>query len=126
MNTKRYLFILICCLSLVACNNEKNLSEDVGSIEIEETIDFSKVKPNSLQTISNEEQILIIQKAVNRARKIDGIADIGVPQYKIKLNDTEYFLWINEDNTATIMNVKDTHTIYKIDSVKKLKEVISN
>ena len=126
MNVKGYLFILICCLSLVACNTEKNSSKVVKSVEIQETIDFSKVKPNSLKTISNDEQIHIIQNALNRAKKIEGIVDIGSPQYKIKLKDTEYFLWMNSDDTATIMNIKDTNTIYKIDSAKKLREVIEN
>lgn len=126
MNVKGYLFILICCLSLVACNTEKNSTEVVKSVEIQETIDFSKVKPNSLKTISNDEQIHIIQNALNRAKKIEGIVDIGSPQYKIKLKDTEYFLWMNSDDTATIMNIKDTNTIYKIDSAKKLREVIEN
>ena len=63
---------------------------------------------------------------MNRAKKIEGIVDIGSPQYKIKLKDTEYFLWMNSDDTATIMNIKDTNTIYKIDSAKKLREVIEN
>lgn len=124
MNVKRYLFIIVCCFSLVACNAENNPSKTVKNIKIQETTDFSNVKQNSLKTISNKEEIMSIQEAVNKAKKLDGIVDIGVPQYKLKLNDTEYFLWVNDDHRATIMNVKDTHTIYKIDSAKKMNKMI--
>lgn len=126
MNLKKLLFILISCFSLAACNTEKNSSEVVKSIEIQETADFSKVKPNSLKTISNKEEVMSIQEVVNKANKIDGVVDIASPQYKMKLNDTEYFLWINDDHRATIMNVKDTNTIYKIDSAKKMNKMIKD
>ena len=41
------------------------------------------------------------------------IVNIVDPQYKVELETEAYFLWVSE-NHGTIMNVKDTHTIYTI------------
>ena len=47
------------------------------------------------------------------------------PQYKVELGEETYFLWIHEES-GTIMNTKDTHTIYSLSdpSVKKVSELI--
>lgn len=42
-------------------------------------------------------------------------------KYQFSIGEESYFLWITEES-ATIMNTKDTHTIYTLSS-SSIKEV---
>lgn len=48
------------------------------------------------------------------------------PQYQFSIGEESYFLWITEDS-GTIMNSKDTHTIYTLssNSVQKIYEFVN-
>lgn len=48
------------------------------------------------------------------------------PQDKVDLENESYYLWFHEDGRAVMMNTKDTHTIFKIDSADELEEMIQN
>ncbi|MGE7021607.1 hypothetical protein [Solibacillus cecembensis] len=119
------LFIAIhCSFNLATCKSIELLTINLQPIEIHEMIRFSEQKPNTLQVISNEEDILIITNAINSAKKMAGKPDIADPHYQLELGENNYYLWINQDNTATIMNVNDTNTIYKIYAAEKLISTI--
>jgi len=47
-----------------------------------------------------------------------------VPQYKIKLNDDEYYLWIDHTVTGTIANVNNRNIFYNILATDEFKEAI--
>ncbi|OUM92360.1 MAG: hypothetical protein C6W57_13095 [Caldibacillus debilis] len=91
-----------------------------------EMISFSKAKENALKTITDPEEIEQIEKTFHNAKKQSGIVDVTDPQYKVDLENESYYLWFNKDGTAVIMNTKDTHTIFKIDSADELEEMIQN
>ena len=47
------------------------------------------------------------------------------PEYKVSIGREKYNLWFSEDGaTATIMNRKDTHTIYRIYSAEDIRAII--
>ncbi|ATP40631.1 hypothetical protein CSE16_11540 [Solibacillus sp. R5-41] len=115
---------LLCSFSLAACKNNDLSTNNFDKIEIHEMISFSEQKPNTLQVISNQDDILTITDAVNRAKKMAGIVDIADPHYQLQLGKYNYYLWINPNNTATIMNVNDTNTIYRIYGAEKFINII--
>ena len=99
--------------------------QSTGKIKVQEALNFSKVKPNTLQIITNDSEIKVIKEAVEKAIKVDGFVDMAEPQYKIKIGNEKYFLWLDpQRDTGTIMSVKDNHTIYRIPSGKKIIEIL--
>jgi len=116
---------LCACFSLTACSSSSS-SDGPTEIRVHEMISFSKAKENALKTITDPEEIEQIEKTFHNAKKQSGIVDVTDPQYKVDLENESYYLWFNKDGTAVIMNMKDTHTIFKIDSADELEEMIQN
>lgn len=116
---------LCACFSLTACSSSSS-SDGPKEIRVHEMISFSKAKENPLKTITDPEEIEQIEKTFHNAKKQSGIVDVTDPQYKVDLENESYYLWFNKDGTAVIMNTKDTHTIFKIDSADELEEMIQN
>lgn len=71
-------------------------------------------------------EIAIFSKAVSDSTKEPGIANMANPQYTFSLEEESYFLWITKES-GTIMNTKDTHTIYSLStsSVQEVNEFVS-
>lgn len=118
---KAILILMICSIGLVACNSNE---ETTKTIEIQELVDFEEEKPDTLQLISDAKDIKIIEKAFKKARKFGEVDNKIVPQYKIRLNDDEYYLWIDNTNTGTIANVKSRNISYNILATDEFKEAI--
>lgn len=126
MKIKMIMALFLCaCFSLAACSSSSS-SDGPTEIRVHEMISFSKAKENALKTIADPEEIEQIEKTFHNAKKQSGIVDVTDPQYKVDLENESYFLWFNKDGTAVIMNTKDTHTIFKIDSADELEEMIQN
>ncbi len=126
MKIKMIMALFLCaCFSLTACSSSSS-SDGPTEIRVHEMISFSKAKENALKTIADPEEIEQIEKTFHNAKKQSGIVDVTDPQYKVDLENESYFLWFNKDGTAVIMNTKDTHTIFKIDSADELEEMIQN
>ena len=55
-----------------------------------------------------------------------GIVNMTDPQYHFSIGEESYSLWITED-FGTIMNSKDTHTVYTLssNSVQKIYEFVN-
>lgn len=118
---------IVFTLLLVACSMEerktavvnKDIKEPVvyddeeviEQVVINEMESFSEVKGSSEKTLTNKEDIKIIQDAFLNANKEPGVADMSDPHYKLLVGDNSYYLWIHE-SSGTIMNRKDTHVIY--------------
>lgn len=112
-----FVFLLILFVSY-------NLLNKVTHIEFQETEGFS-VKSNSPKKITDTEDIKFIKKTFGKAKKIPGIADVAGPDYFILINNSEYYLWVDEDfEEGSIMKKSDTHTLYTIPSGPKVLEII--
>lgn len=120
MNIKKGIILMICSLWLVACNDTK----ETTTIEIQELINFEDVRPDTLQTISDAKDIKIIEKTIKKAREFGEVDNEIVPQYKIKINDDEYYLWIDQTVTGTIANVNERNMFYNILATDEFKEAI--
>lgn len=120
---KKYLLILIllltCLVSLSSC------SAGAKEVKVYEMASFSETKEESLMTITDKKQLKQLQKAFGSAKKQPGIANMADPQYKVEIGKETYFLWLDQDH-GTIMDVKDTHTIYTLSekSVKHIHAII--
>ena len=70
-------------------------------------------------------EIALFNTVVSDSTKEPGIGNVSNPQYQFSLGEESYLLWITVDN-GTIMNVKDTHTIYSLSSssIKEVNEFI--
>lgn len=101
--------------------------EDILQIKIHQMESFSESKEKNELVISDSKDIRVIRVAFKKAKKLPGIADMADPHYKVIVGDNEelYFLWLHEKQ-GTIMNLKDTHTIYSLSepSVGKLNEIL--
>ena len=124
-NLKRKFFLLLISVLLpsllFACS-----SNGAKKIKVQEMISFSKEKKDSAITITDSEKVKTIETAIREAKRQDGIADMSDPQYRIDIGKDSYYLWFHDDESATIMNSKDTHTIFKINDAQNLRAIINN
>lgn len=121
---KIILFLIICSMWLAACNSTK---EATKTIEIQEMINFEEAKNDTLLLISDAKDIKIIEKTFKKAREFGLVEDnYIVPQYKIKLSDGEYYLWIDTTITGTIANVNNRNMFYNILTTEEFKESINH
>ena len=102
-------------------DNEPSNTESIEKI----TIYQMESNLSKAMVIEDTEVIRTVKEAFNGAEKVSGIVNMDDPQYKVELGEETYFLWIHEES-GTIMNTKDTHTIYSLSdkSVKQVSEII--
>jgi len=116
------LIFLLISLLLVACNEDKAPTK---TIEIQQLINFDEAQPDALQTITDAKKIKIIKQTFDKARKFGEVDNEIVPQYKILIDDSEYYLWIDQTNTGTIANVNSRNMFYNILADDKFKAAIN-
>jgi hypothetical protein len=113
----KYIILLLSLMLLGACSNET----------LEEATIFDLVNGSEKVVLIDKASIEMIIDAINGAKKQPGIVDMADPQYKINLGEEIYFLWLTRSNEkiGTIMNAKDTHTIYTLSewSTKQLNKL---
>jgi len=94
----------------------------------EEITVYKMDKETKQIVISDKDTIKTINKAIKGSIKQPGIVDMADPQYKINMGDEIYFLWLtrSDGTIGTIMNFKDTHTIYTLSEnmTKELKDIL--
>ena len=107
---------------LAGCSQEQ---ENKSSQNESRSETITNTKPNSLE-LNKIKEIEIFSKAVNDSKKEPGMVDMTNPQYQFSIGEETYFLWISEDS-GTIMNTKDTHTIYTLssNSAQEIYEFVS-
>ncbi|MEQ6358049.1 hypothetical protein ABNX05_25990 [Lysinibacillus sp. M3] len=124
---KKFLLFAIINLALVGCSQEPETktSEPITKKNVEEEA-YINTKTIDLE-LKESEEIAIFEKAVSKSKKEPGVVNIATePQYQFSSGKEIYFLWITEAS-GTIMNTKDTHTIYTLssNSVKEVYEFVN-
>lgn len=122
MKIKTILFLIISSFWLVACSSN---NETTKTIEIQEMRNFEEEEPDTLQVITDAKDIKSIEKTFKKAREFGEVDNTIPPRYKIKLNDEEYYLWVNSTNTGTIANIKSRNMFYNIYTNEEFKEIIN-
>ncbi len=86
---------------------------------------FSKVHMYPSINFSKTEE-KVFKNAFDGAKKVSGVANIVDPDYQVILGTENYYLWINEES-GTIMNVKDKQTVYSLSksSAKKIFDLLN-
>lgn len=84
------------------------------------------IKKNGTVIFYDDNDIQYLKEAFQQAEQVPGIANLATPQYTVQLGEDGelFFLWFNDDNSATLMESKDTHTIYKISSAEKIEKML--
>lgn len=115
-----FVFMLLFCL-LGACS-----STTVEEVDVYEMVGSSASKQKTLETFTDPEFVDIFVMAIKSAVKEPGIVDMIDPEYQVKVEGKTYFLWIDKDS-GTIMDSKDTHTIYSLskESAKKIYDMLN-
>ncbi|RXJ04393.1 hypothetical protein DS745_03135 [Anaerobacillus alkaliphilus] len=95
-------------------------------VDIEHESGAEAVINTILISLESKEGIELFAKAVATSKKEPGIVNMANPQYQFSLGEESYFLWITE-KAGTIMNTKDTHTIYSLSrsSVEEIYEFVN-
>ena len=111
------LFIVI-GLFLVGCSQKVQPETTVAKSNADMKMEHLNLKETN--------EIAIFTTAVSDSIKEPGIVNMTNPHYQFNLGKESYLLWITEDN-GTIMNSKDTSTIYTLStrSVKEVNEIVN-
>lgn len=117
------IFILFAIISLILVGCSQEIESEPTTKKNEETHANTKLIDLELKEL---EVIDVIKKAVSDSKKEPGIVNMTNPQYQFSIGEETYFLWITE-KSGTIMNTKDTHTIYTLSdsSVKEIFELVN-
>ena len=101
-------------------------SKNLQKVDVYEMESFSDIKKDSLTSFTDSNVVSDFVKAFNNAKKEPGIVDMADPKYKVEIGSETYFLWISEEH-GTIMNVKNTHTVYSMSkiSAKTINELLN-
>lgn len=117
------LFIVVGFI-LVGCSQKQENKISASPIESNsETV--TSTKANTIE-LKETEEIDLFTKAVNDSIQEPGIVNMTNPDYQFSIGKESYLLWIAEDS-GTIMNTKDTHTIYSLSSssVEEIYEYVN-
>lgn len=113
--------ILFFTLFIAGCSHGKS-----GEVKVYKMKSFSEVNEDSIIVFTDSKDVNLLETAFNNAKKEPGVVNMVDPEYKVEIFDNDsYFLWINEEH-GTIMNLKDTHTVYTLSekSAKAIYELL--
>lgn len=119
-------FILVCFL-LVGCSDVNVQSNHTGVQEeaIEEMTIYKLESGTKRVIISDKKDIATIENSIKGAIQQPGIVNMAEPHFRLKMGDETFLLWTSTDSgtIGTIMDTKDTHTIYTMS--EKLTSVLN-
>jgi hypothetical protein len=107
------LFIVLFWVAGCSVNSDieqKEVKKETKMVEVQR---LHQLENESAVTIADSNDVRIFKKAVETAMKEPGIADMSDPMYKVTVGKESYFLWLINGH-GTIMNTKDTQTIYSL------------
>ncbi|MFA9557602.1 hypothetical protein ACERII_09880 [Evansella sp. AB-rgal1] len=121
MKKLQYVFITLgFTLLFVGCADDTN-ENDLNERSNESSESNSDSENVTVIALESEEELEIFTKAVDTSKREAGIVNMDNPQYRFTIGADTFFLWIAEES-GTIMNRKDTHTVYSL-SAESTKEV---
>ena len=121
---KRFIWSIAVVFIVSACNGVVSNNPTTHIQEEQKATSNSQNSNSTVIHITDDSDLLYLEDLFHNAFQLDGIVNIADPQYRMQLKEQQYNLWFNEDGTAVFMDVEDTHTLYKILDVIKLKEII--
>lgn len=128
-----FLAISLLGIVLIGCSTSSfNIkSKEVSTVKLSYFIDFHRIPENFIKTFDDEKDIKGIIDAINNSEELKGDVDIDGADYNLHLyfNDGTtkvFYLWIEESYSGSIMEIENTHTLYKLsnNSAEKLREIL--
>ncbi|WP_409271251.1 hypothetical protein V1499_17770 [Neobacillus sp. SCS-31] len=103
-------------LGLLSCSNANGVS---GEITVRTLNGDEKI------VLTDKTSIQTVKQAIMSAERVPGIVDVTFADFRMIAGEETYDLWLREDS-GSIMNLKDTHTIYTLTakSAKELNELL--
>lgn len=116
-------------ITLLGCQREKDflgsqnknivLDGEIKEINIYKSNNFEKVNSDLIVNFTDEKSLEKIRKVITSAIRVKGIVDISAPNYNLEViyrdnSDKQLYLWLNEGEMGTLMEVEDTNTIYNL------------
>lgn len=123
------MLLIVFAFSIVGCIvNDRNIDNENAQSPTSETVlseDNSEMFPDT-KTLELNGAEEIFTEAVNNATQMAGIVAMAAPHYQFSVSGETYYLWISEDS-GSIMNRKDTHTLYSLprNSVREINDFIN-
>ena len=114
-----FVIMLLCCLVLGACTQELPTS-----IKIEKMETAMEADPNFLKTVVNNQEIAYTVDAFERAKVTMTFLDTSEPDYRVTMNEKEYFIWFNKDEKATLIHADAPKKAYSIQPAKDLRKIL--
>lgn len=117
--------VLVFIIGIIGCQQQ---SSKINSSNSEKVVNVTIVRFDQQAELNVSDEVRkvnTILHAIKQAKKHPGIVNVEKPEYKIKIDNETYFLWVDE-NSVSIMNLNDNHSLYTLteSSAKELKEVI--
>lgn len=103
---------------VLGCTNEELAGGKLANISISNSVEFGSVHTDCMK--GYEDSLNIFHEGMTTAVRNEGIVNMAAPQLDVEVVDTAgnqygFHLWLGEiGQKSTLMNVKDTHTIYSI------------
>ncbi|WP_054023682.1 hypothetical protein [Bacillus sp. FJAT-28004] len=102
-------------------------SEKVIIYNLKNGDNSSEKTDNIFQTITESDLIDVFKKAFEEAEPLKGIVKMAPPTYKVLIGSSEYYLLIGDDKTDSIVNLDDSHTMFRLSpsATIKIREILS-
>lgn len=120
MRKLRMVVIALLAIVLSSCMDEKLPDDELAKVSISKSTGFGSVNTHFIKEYEDEEFLEIFHGAITTAVRNEGIVDMAAPEFDLQVVDTAgnkhgYHLWLGQTGqNSTLMDVKDTHTIYSI------------
>lgn len=120
---KGHLFYLITVFMFFMINGCS--SNEIERIQVYQMKSFIEFKDAPIMSYTDTKDVQQIVDAFRSGKQEAGIVNMADPDYKVVIGKESYYLWISDEH-GSIMNIKDTHTIFSLpeNSVVNLKKLL--
>ncbi|MFJ7698556.1 hypothetical protein [Lysinibacillus fusiformis] len=120
MRTLLVLVISLLATIILGCTDEELAVGKLAKVSISNSAEFGSVHTDFIKEYGDEDSLNVFHEVMTTAVRNEGIVNMAAPQFDVQVMDTAgnqygFHLWLGEiGQNSTLMNVKDTHTIYSI------------
>jgi len=101
---------------VLGCTDKELAVGKLAKVSISNGEGFDTVNTDFIQEYEDEESLEMFHEVITTAVRNKEIVNMATPPYDVQVVDIyDFHLWVGEmGQKGTLMNVKDTHTIYSI------------
>ncbi|MGO4698711.1 hypothetical protein AB4Z50_31010 [Paenibacillus sp. 2TAB26] len=115
-------------LTIIEPNEQPNRVREKVVIYNLKNADGSKAAIETIyQTITEADLVDVFKQTFEEAEPLKGIVKMAAPTYKVIIGSSEYYLLIGDDKTDSIVNLDDSHTMFRLSpsNTIKIREILS-